>query len=100
MAIARTSLPDCAPRRHHRPATQSPVLVRAAALALCSVKIARQARLLTNDHPPSVLRWAINILLDLRAVPYVVREEPSHQGKQWEAALNSREFDCDFVPFH
>ena len=66
----------------------------------CTVKIARQATLLTNDHPPLSLRWAINILLDLRAVPYVVREEPSHQGKQWEAALNSREFDCDFVPFH
>jgi hypothetical protein len=55
---------------------------------------------LTNDHPPSALRWAINILLDSRAVPYVVREEPSHQGKPWKAALNSREFECDFVPFH
>lgn len=55
---------------------------------LCSVKIARQATLLTNDHPPAALRWAISILLDLRAVPYVVREEPSepsHQGKQWES---------------
>lgn len=81
---------DCAPRRHNRPATQSPVLVRGCCVGFCvSVKIAPQAYPLANDRPPELLRWAISILLDLRAVPYVVREEPSQQGKQWKAALNS-----------
>ena len=54
MAIARTSLPDCAPRRHHRPATQSPVLCEPAALAL----VYREDRTpghTSNERSPAII---------------------------------------------